>query len=279
MSKDWVKSINQSVGIQRINNLGDYLELTDVSQLSPIDLYYESTRDILRVATPQFFNDYPTMGSLLLLQMISATENYFRDIFSLLIQICPIAQSKSSDSSIKLSSVLWYGSINVVRGAFENHSFAGKNVIMKVCKEYLNYTPKNNGPIIAIIDEYDKVCELRHSIVHSNMVLSGGNAVKLGINRNNKVTKIKIQYPQFQECAAICSNLVISFNTEMFEEMGKRWAVDWPKYGFCKEEHNKLFNKLWKIFYSQFDARNGSIVTPLSMVKCRNQIRAEFHVN
>ncbi len=58
---------------------------------SPIDAFYATTQDILNVANPDFLQQHPSMGTLLLVGLISASENYFRDLFARIIRICPIA--------------------------------------------------------------------------------------------------------------------------------------------------------------------------------------------
>ncbi len=218
----------------------------------------------------------------MLVEVVSTTENYFRDILSRLLQICPDSKTKSSEKTISLGSVMWHGGQNFERGAFENLSFSDSSNIKKACSEFLGYPikeMKNGGQTMAVMEEFNKICELRHGIVHSNSVLAGKNAVKLGIGNKTNLTKIRIEFSQFQQCAAICSALVISFNTELFEEMARRWAVIWPKkYQFDNQQLNDLFKKIWISFFSQIDSEDNTIAVPMTMVKCRNRIKTFYHV-
>jgi len=121
------------------------------------------------------------------------------------------------------------------------------------------------------------VCELRHGIVHSNCILAGKNAIKLKLEFRSGIVEINVEYSQLQECASICSTLVASFNTEMFEEMAKRWAVDWPKNeAWDSSKENSMFKKIWEAFHSIIDEQNRAISVPLTMTKCKNRVKKEF---
>lgn len=279
MSQSWTKSVNQPPVSVRIDDITQYVISIDWAEEAPIDIFYKTTRDIIQVAQPAFLAGHPSMGSLFLVGVVSATENYFRDIFSRIIHICPKAKKKSANQSINLGSVIWHSGINVERGAFEHKSFACAKTIRTTCTDFLDYPLKQNGLAASILNEYENVCELRHGIVHSNSILAGKNALKLLIKPTPlKVAKIQIDYPQIQECTLICTTLVTSFNLELFEEMGKRWAVEWHT-SYSNKELNSLFNKLWNIFYSQIDASSGTIVKSLTPAKCKNMIKKAYNVS
>jgi hypothetical protein len=164
MSTSWDNSVNQVSGANRITNINSYVDELRLEE-TPIDLFYKNTRDIIQVATPTFLNSHPSIGSLFLVGIVSATENYFRDIFARLISFCPISKSCASNQSINLGSVVWHGGVNVERGAFEHISLAGSDSIIKTCKNFTKYDIKKGMALYSVLEEYDKVCELRHGIV------------------------------------------------------------------------------------------------------------------
>jgi len=138
---------------------------------------------------------------------------------------------------------------------------------------------KKRGITNELLQEFGKICELRHGIVHSNSLLAGKNAIKLEISNNapNEALKITVGYEQLQECRLISTMLIASFNTEMFEEMAKRWAVDWPKLpSWDSETADALFEQIWLSFYSKVDEQNSSISTPLTMLQCQDRVKQEF---
>ena len=274
---DWRNSITQSCAPERIDNINSYINVRNAISQSPIDIFYRSIKDILIAAAPSFFDQHSSIGPLLLVGIVSATENYFRDILSRVIQICPIAQSSSAAKSINLGSVIWHSGRNLERGTFEHISLAGAESINTTCKQYLKFDLDKKGLTFAILEEYDKVCELRHSIVHSGAIIAGKNAIKLGISPCCNTVTIKVGFDQLQECASICNTLVVSFNNDIFDTLCKRWAIDWRKQASWNPlKENEVFNKIWKACFSKTDNSNGAITERLSMVKCRNKVKEEF---
>ena len=281
MSDNWREAVNQTINIAKIDDINQYVAPSSSPIDSPIDAFYATTQDILNVAKPDFLHQHPSMGTLLSVGLISASENYFRDLFARIIRICPIAQAASSKEAINLGSVIWHREGQVERGAFEHISFAEEGKIISTCRKFLKYDLKKRGITNELLQEFCKICELRHGIVHSNSFLAGKNAIKLEIPNNapNQALKITVGYEQLQECGLISTMLTASFNKEMFEEMAKRWAVDWPKLlSWNSAEANALFEQIWTSFYSKTDEQNGSISTTLTMQQCKDRIEREFNL-
>ena len=269
----WRDSVNQNLGIARINDISTFVRAEAYTEEAPIDIFYQASRAIVLVGTPTFLSEHPSMGPLLLVGLVSATENYFRDIFSRLIQICPIAKATSADQSIKLGSVIWHGGRDVERGAFEHMSFADVDTLIKASKNFLKYELRRTDTLL----EFGKVCELRHGIVHSGAVLAGRNALNLQLPSSIGALRIDVGFAQLQECGAVCTSLITAVNTELFGEMAKRWAVIWPKLpSWNIHQKHALFKGIWNIFSSQQDAQNAAVPVSLSLMKCKNRVSSEF---
>ncbi len=269
----WQESVNQAVGVARINDINGFIRSEASVLEAPIDVFYRASQEILLVGTPAFLTAHSSMGPLLLVGLVSATENYFRDIFARIIQLCPLAKAHASNQNISLGSVVWHGVRDMERGAFEHLSFADVENIIKTTRKFLNYELTRT----TVLAEFEKVCELRHGIVHSAAVVAGKNAVRLGIPSSTQKLFINIGFAELQECGAICNTLVASTNTELFIEMAKRWAVSWPKLpSWDPNKKHGLFSSIWNSFYSAKDAASHSIPVELSLVKCKNRVMTEF---
>ena len=273
MSDNWRESVNQNIGLQRINDINKYIDYSDVTDMSPIDRYYHVIEDILKIAVPDFLSNHPSMGALFLIGIVSATENYIRDLFGQILHICPISKSKSSSQNVSLGSVLWHGNCYIERGAFEHISFANPDTIINKCNNYIGYKFDKGDPF----KEYATVCQFRHSIVHSDSIIAGKNAIALKISNSDNIIKVKIDYSELQECAAICTSLVTTINSKLFQEIAKRWGVDWPKEPFwdSTKEHS-MFKLIWECFYSTNDHARNSIDSDLSLMKCKNLIKNQL---
>lgn len=269
----WRNSVNQTVGVARIGDINNYVCVEPAGQSAPIDVFYGSSQDLLRVGTPGFLTANPTTGPLLVVGLVSATENYFRDVFARIIQLCPIAKAAAADQSIQLGSVVWHAGTAVERGAFDHISFADVDKVVSSSKKFTGYQVQKSG----ILKEFEKVCELRHSIVHSGAVIAGKNALRLQLPSARGTLRVKVGFDQLQEVGDVCTTLVASVNTELFNEMARRWAIEWPKLpSWNSGQRHSLFKAIWEIFYSTRDATNGSIPTKLSLMKAKNRVATEL---
>jgi len=275
---NWKNCISQSVGSERINDLNDYVSVSVASDKSPIDQFYGEMQNILILFPHQAWGQKAWVGALASIAIISSIENYFRQIFSQILKICVDSQKKAASNNINLGSVIWHPSNEIERGAFEHISLASADNINTTSKKYIGIDLISNG-LGAILDEFDKVCELRHGIVHSAMVVAGKNGIKLKLQSTNDVTKIDIGFAQFQEIMSICNALVVDSNKLFFAELAKRWATSWRNTpSWDSSEASLKFKTIWSVFYSPRDQQNGTIPENMTWIKCRNQIMREFNI-
>ena len=130
-----------------------------------------------------------------------------------------------------------------------------------------------------MLDEFDKLCQMRHAIVHSSLILAGKNAVRLNVPPNNQKVLVNTGYAQLQECASICTSCVMALNLKLFEEMMTRWAINWRKiddfWNIIDENH--YFTGMWDVFSSEID-RTDAQLAEMTKTKCKNAVKKEFHV-
>lgn len=268
----WRDSVSQTAPAATIADVQQYIALGAVAPESPLDAFYRASQDIVKVATPAFLTANPAMGPLLLVGLVSVTENYFRDLFTKLIRLCPVARAKCADQSIQLGSVIWHGGLDAERGAFEHISFADAKRVVSTTEKFLDYKLKASS----ILAEFDKVCELRHGIVHSSAVLAGKNAIRLQIASAAGTLRIVVPFAQLQEAASVCTSLVVSINRELFVEMARRWAKEWPKRpSWDPAMSHSLFKSVWTIFHSAIDEANATIPSPMTLMRCKHRVSAD----
>lgn len=276
---NWKSCISQNVGSERINDLNDYVSVNEASSLSPIDEFYSEMQSILSLFPYESWGGNTWVGPLASIAIISSVENYFRQIFSKILKICVDSQKVAANNSINLGSVIWHPSNEIERGAFEHISLASSDNITNTAKKFIGIDLKSNG-LGTILEEFDKVCELRHGIVHSGMVVAGKNGIKLKLQSTNEVIKIKIGFDQFQEITSICNALIVDSNKVFFAELAKRWATTWRDTpGWDSSNANSKFKAIWTTFYSLRDKQNETIPEDLTWLKCRNQIIREFNIH
>ncbi|APS49300.1 hypothetical protein AVI51_16710 (plasmid) [Piscirickettsia salmonis] len=89
----WKYSISATPSTVKISSIQDYICPYNTN-MSPIDTFYEGRNNLLRAITPENENIYSKITPLIIVGLISQTENYIRDIMAGVIKICPISKKK-----------------------------------------------------------------------------------------------------------------------------------------------------------------------------------------
>lgn len=214
----------------------------------------------------------PSVPPLVFVGLISLVENYFREILAGIIIQCPKAKEKSASKPLNLATA-WIGYGELEKWAFENTSFSDADTVKKSLSNLIGYTVSSASQVSTPLEEFNKLCELRHAIVHSAGLLAGKNAVQLQLPNSKNSVRITIGFSELQEAAEICTSLVCAVNLELYIHISRRWLNEWPKIpAYKNKDFNDLFKKVWLLFYSEFDARNNLITDSLTQVKARNLI-------
>jgi hypothetical protein len=274
---NWKNLISQNVGQEQLPLVSTFIKAETITLKSPLDIFYEESIEILR-ETPIDLDGNNWQGCTNVVAIVSLTENYFRSILGKILNICEETRKHAAEQQMNFGSVLWHPNEIITRGAFEHISFSDSKKIIDITKKYVGIDLIKTD-LIPILEEFKKICEIRHGIVHSGRYMAGKNALILDIPSTSNLIKINIGYGQLQSIAAICTTLVISYNKIMFEFICKRWATTWrqsPSWDSSIE--NKRFKEIWDIFYSTIDKKNGTINKDGSLSKCRNLIKKEFNL-
>lgn len=247
---------------------------------SAIDDFYASTSTALTRVDPNFIATYgDDVVGLLFVGLISSTENYFRDILGFTLTICPIAQAYSADEKVQLGSLLWGEGSLQNRSAFEFHAFSSADSIRKAVQNFTNYQVRTNGTFALMLTEYDKLCELRHAVVHSGHIVAGKNAIKLGLRKSALPLKVKLGYAELQAAGSVCTALVQAANTELFETLVVRWATTWRNLpSWTPANEVKLLRAIRAAFLSKRDGANNTITGASKASQLETDVRAEFNL-
>lgn len=257
----WKNSVNMPQVALVSQNASLFVEEVKKTSRSPIDNFYFTSADINTKCTPSFLStNGNTISGLMLVGLISATENYFRDILGDILSICPTSQNKSVEQKIQLGSVLWGGKDVHNKNAFEFMAFSNSKNVVDTFNGFLGYTVAQHGTWRVWLTEYDKLCELRHAVVHSDNVIAGKNAIKLALQNNKKPLRIKVDYANLQNASLVCTSMVQAANNELFEMMIKRWAESWRQIGAPSHLFSdKTLLSIRKMFLSARDRKNNAI--------------------
>ncbi|BDU19435.1 hypothetical protein [Dyella sp. GSA-30] len=276
----WKNSVSRAGSAVVIADVNAYVSSAAGAASSPMDRYYAATEGILVKVDPAYFLAYPNeVLALLYVGLISATENYFRDTLGFILRVCPIARTKAAEEKVQLGSFLWGGADLHSRTAFDFIAFSSAKNVSETLAKFVGHQIKKNGVWSAMLPEYDRLCEIRHGIVHSGLVLSGKNALRLGLVRSKKSMVVAPSYATLQEAGDICTTLVQAANNELFEAMVGRWAVDWRKLpSWDTKKARAMLKDVFLGFRSDRDTNRGAVSNALDFDSFVKEVKVDFNL-
>jgi hypothetical protein len=175
----------------------------------------------LRFINESLFNSSnisPVLANLVLLGHISAVESYFRAVFKRLILIDNETQKICYEKQLSYGAVLFHDSQNVPDALLETVTFSSRKNIEESLRDYFGIKGVLPSNIINHLDEFSKVCQMRHCIVHRFGIL-GINNLKYDLEQNKSILNkpIKNTFNSIQEISQICSNLVNEINQHIWQ--------------------------------------------------------------
>ncbi|MEV4079542.1 hypothetical protein AB0J43_04520 [Nonomuraea fuscirosea] len=220
---------------------------------SAIDSFYENQAETLRLGNPTALADSSTLGRLLILGLVTGVEAYFRNVLHGATTFCPLVRQAISEQMIALGAVDFYGADQAALGLFERVSFAGGEEIKKRTKAMLGLPIADNSSLGAALDAFDIVCHMRHASVHTQGVLSRGNAQALGIFNNRTQIHLVVDLPHLHMAAKACMGVVRAYNLFAYQGILQRWLNERILTGVWKTDKS-YFAPLYKLFRSETDA-------------------------
>lgn len=276
----WKNSACMSIGRALCPDVNNLVSTAPASRSSAIDNFYAATIPTLTRIDPTFLSTYgDDISGLLFVGLISSTENYFRDILGFILTVCPCAQAHAADEKVQLGSLLWAENSLQNRSAFEFMAFSSAENIRKAIANFASYQVRKTGNFDVALKEYDKLCELRHAVVHSGHIVAGKNAIKLGLARTSKTMKVRICYADLQSAGSVCTALVQAANTELFEALISRWAQDWrvlPSWQPVQER--QTLKRIREGFLSRRDQTNKTISTSHTLASLMAELKTAFNL-
>lgn len=226
------------------------------SQNSAIDDFIEKRKSLFVLLRPyeERIHELPSeLTNMIFLGFISAVESYIRKILRLIINVDKNAQVKCENQMIKFGAVLSHEDETMLaESLLEDYSFASAFNIKESIDKFLNIKcKKETQPLNKALEEYSRVCQLRHCVIHRFGFLGSNNAIVLGLSQHKDFIEkpLIIDFEQLNEIARVCENVVKVINNFLFAEVLERsyltrteiWHSDYRK-------DKKTFQKYFSIF-------------------------------
>jgi len=225
---------------------------------SPINQFLERLHSINRLSPdPSTFD--PLQGQLVLLGVIAAVESYLRTLLRKIITTDEISQNTSYKRDITFGAAVHLDKHMMPEAILERISFVSKESITGSIKDCLGIKGHTPTSVDAAIDEYVKICQLRHCAVHRFGRLGASNALSLGIQDHRELLEkpLLLDYLSLQTAIVICTNLVKTINNYIFNEVLSRLPEQAWQGTFTKDK--KLFKTYYDIFADSVSSKGFTI--------------------
>lgn len=225
--------------------------------LSPIDNFFDNIKDLnilISTLTNIPSNLQKKNFNLILLGQISAVESYLREIIRKLIINDEESKQKSSVMQLSYGAALKHTPEILPEALMEHVSFASKKNIESTFKEFLNLNIKGSPPIEIsnALDEFEKICQLRHCVIHRFGKLGSNNALKLGIDVHAECLEkpLSLTETHLYDTYIICKNLVLVLNNYLFKSILQRTTLIDGFWTWDLRRDKRKFKRYYEIFKS-----------------------------
>src|SRR5690606_7435082 len=139
--------------------------------------YFSKIRSLVLLVSPTDFNDLN--ANLVVLGCISVFESYMREVIRRTILIDDITKRNCEAMPLSYGAAISHRASLLPEAILEDVSFAGKKNVIESLKNFIAIKGTLPNSLLLALDEFSKVCELRHCLVHRFGKLGAKNAIKL----------------------------------------------------------------------------------------------------
>jgi len=230
-------------------NIESCLTIATTSNRSAIDEYEENSKKFIVLAATADNNNDKLQIRLLVLGLVSSCEYYFRRILSEAVSICPTSRNVCTKYDITYAAATYFSEKNIGLALTDSSVFSGSNNIISETKRLTELNVRDSASLLAALEEYQKVCIIRHATVHSYGFIGGKNFTDLKI-KNTGHYEVALTFEAFQEIADVCLNLVRAYNGQMWISIISRMITKESLKLDSSLDDIDLFSKLVNVFWS-----------------------------
>lgn len=187
------------------------------------------------------------LNNLVLLGYISAVESYFRCLTRHLVWVDDFTADKVKDLKISYGAALHVQERFLPEAFLEDMSFITAEAIRNWMSGVIGVASQG---LEDALNEYERICQLRHCIVHRFGRLGPKNALRLGLDSHRGLFEkpIKLSALQLEEIAFILLNFVRLVNNHVYAKVLERSAKLGAFWTWDVETDMPRFETLFNVF-------------------------------
>ena len=163
-----------------------YFKDLDLIESSPIERFVNQ-RELLTtiLGKEEDTEEWVMKANLAIIGVVSGVESYFRAIIRRVLILDEDSRVHSYKNKVTYGAVLFHLSHLLPEALLEDSTFVSKESILKNVKDFLGLPINPQNPALNMaLDEFVKVCQLRHCIAHRSGLL-GSPSVTLVVRLIN----------------------------------------------------------------------------------------------
>ncbi|MBP5954154.1 hypothetical protein ICA16_00605 [Pseudomonas anatoliensis] len=192
-------------------------------------------------------------SNLSIIGIVSSTESYFRSMIRNILLTVADIRKESYRNKLTYGAVLFHAPELLPEALLEESVFSSKKHIIDHVSTFLGIKVnlQQHAALGSALDEFDKVCHLRHCVAHRAGHLGSKNAIELGLDQFSAYLEKPISptLDAVNNVFNICQNLVFEFNDFLFEAMLTQ-SVEKGGWSGDLRKDKREYLKLYQIFSS-----------------------------
>ncbi|HGM7298538.1 TPA: hypothetical protein ACKP7S_000277 [Stenotrophomonas maltophilia] len=187
------------------------------------------------------------LNNLVFLGYMSAVESYFRCLTRQLIHVDEYTAEAVQDVKIAFGAAKHAAPGLLPEVLMEDMTFTTNDSIRDLLNKVIGVGVDG---VSDLIKEYDRICQLRHCIVHRFGRLGTRNAMKLGFGVHKSLLERKIKIPgaKLEDIAFNLLNFVKSINNHVYSGVMKRSSSQSLDWQWDIDSDREAFSRYYSIF-------------------------------
>lgn len=221
---------------------------------SAIDEFLRRVEAANRLAPrPMDFDAF--QGQLVLLGVVAAVESYIRTLFRRLIAVDKTSQEAVEHMDVSFGAAMHLSKDLMPEAILERISFISYSNISESIKTLLAVKGALTPELVTAIEDYVRVCQLRHCAVHRFGKLGASNAIQLGLEEHKALLEkpLLLNYRALQDAIAIATSFVKTLNNFLFNALLSRIPLD--QWNGVYSDDRELFGRYYLIFADHVSVR------------------------
>lgn len=217
---------------------------------SPIDVAFDSLLLVTQLAVNSAQGWRTQHGLILSSSAVSAAEDYFRSILTEVVTLCPRCGERVKQLETRMEFVFSGSVSDAVRGMLDSESFSSRPNVMTWSKRIAGVDLKNVRSLEVALDEFERICHIRHAAVHAGGYISSRGAAALGVPSGSWIS---FGSPAaIHEIVGVIAATLRAYNQVLFESVLTEWLIAGTLLGDWSADGD-TFTALWRAFRSEGD--------------------------